>query len=225
MQLALFDLDHTLLPIDSDFEWSQFLIRLGVLDGPSHSAANQQFYQDYVAGTLDIQAFLAFALAPLAAHPLAQLQAWHAQYMAEVIQPNIRPAALQLVQKHQQAGDVCALVTATNEFVTAPIAKAFGINHLVATNIERGGLGFTGKPLGPPCFREGKITNLHAWLQSQGARFDQISKSTFYSDSANDIPLLEMVSDPVATNPDTTLQQHAQEKGWPILRLFPLKQA
>jgi HAD superfamily hydrolase (TIGR01490 family) len=223
MQLALFDLDHTLLPLDSDFEWSQFLIRLGVLDGPSHTATNQRFYDQYVAGTLDMQAFLAFALAPLAAHPLRQLQAWHAQYMREVISPVIRPEAQALVDQHRDAGDLCVLVTATNEFVTAPIANAFGIPHLVATRIERGGIGFTGRPEGEPCFREGKITNLERFLATQGTRLAAFERSTFYSDSANDIPLMSCVTHPVATNPDARLTAHAAQANWPVLALFASK--
>jgi HAD superfamily hydrolase (TIGR01490 family) len=223
MQLALFDLDHTLLPLDSDFEWSQFLIRLGVLDGPSHTATNQRFYDQYVAGTLDMQAFLAFALAPLAAHPMRQLQAWHAQYMREVISPAIRPAAQTLVDQHRDAGDLCVLVTATNEFVTAPIARAFGIPHLVATGIERGGNGFTGRPEGEPCFREGKITNLERFLAQRGTSLVAFERSTFYSDSANDIPLMSCVTHPVATNPDARLSAHAAQANWPVLQLFAPK--
>jgi HAD superfamily hydrolase (TIGR01490 family) len=221
MHLALFDLDHTLLPIDSDYEWSRFLVRTGVLDGEAYERENDRFYREYQAGTLDIQAFLRFQLAPLAAHPRATLDAWHRRFMAEVIEPRILPQARALVEEHRARGDLLALVTATNAFVTAPIARAFGIEHLVATGIEIGADGaYTGRPKGTPSFREGKIARTAEWLASLGHALDGFERSWFYSDSRNDIPLLERVTDPVATNPDDVLHATALERGWPVVRLF-----
>ena len=220
MQLALFDLDHTLLPIDSDVEWARFLVRLGVVDGPSYGQRNEYFAQQYEAGTLDIAEFLDFQLAPLARHPIALLDSWHRQFMHEVIVPAIKPPARELVAKHTARGDLCALVTATNEFVTAPIASALGLPHLLATGIERIGDRYTGRPAGLPCFREGKITKTQAWLAQSGWNLSDFERSWFYSDSANDLPLLACVTDPVATNPDLRLEQHANKNGWRVLRLF-----
>ncbi len=219
-RLALFDLDCTLLPVDSDYEWARFLIRLGVVDGPEYQRRNDVFFEQYHAGTLDIQAFLAFQLAPLATHPRAQLDAWHRQFMAEVIEPAIRPAARALIERHRADGDLMAIVTATNEFVTAPIARAFGVEHLIATGVEAGAGGYTGRPLGTPSFREGKVRRTGEWLAALGRDWDGFERSFFYSDSANDLPLLERVTDPVATNPDPRLAALAAQRGWPILRLF-----
>lgn len=219
-RLALFDLDHTLLPIDSDYEWARFLARVGVIDGEEHGRRNDEFLRQYQAGTLNITAFLEFQLAPLAAHPREALDRWHAQYMVEVIRPAIHPAARDLVNRHRDRGDLCALVTATNEFVTAPIAAEFGIPHLVATTIESADGRFTGRPRGTPSFRDGKVIRTHEWLATIGASLEGFSQSWFYSDSMNDLPLLSVVSDPVATNPDSRLETLASERGWPILRLF-----
>jgi len=219
-RLALFDLDNTLLPIDSDYEWARFLIRLGVLDGAEYERRNDVFFQQYHDGTLDILEFLAFQLAPLAAHPRRQLDAWHRRFMDEVIEPAMRPAARALVDSHRERGDLCALVTATNEFVTAPIARAFGIEHLIATGIEAHHDGYTGRPRGTPAFREGKVQRTGEWLATLGRDWQGFGQSYFYSDSANDLPLLEQVSNPVATNPDARLAALAGERGWPILRLF-----
>ena len=221
MHLALFDLDHTLLPIDSDYEWSRFLARIGALDGRARERDDERFYREYLAGTLDIDAFLRFQLAPLAAHPRQTLDAWHLRYMAEVIEPRILPQARELVERHRARGDLVALVTATNAFVTAPIARAFGIEHLVATGVEQGPDGrYTGRPEGTPSFREGKIARTSQWLASLGLALDGFERSWFYSDSRNDLPLLERVTDPVATNPDDVLHAVAIERGWPVLRLF-----
>ncbi len=221
MHLALFDLDHTLLPIDSDYEWSRFLARIGVLDGEAHERENERFYRDYLAGTLDIDAFLRFQLAPLGAHPLETLEGWHRRYMIDVIEPRILPSARELVDRHRTRGDLVALVTATNAFVTAPIARAFGIGHLVATGVERApDGGYTGRPQGTPSFREGKIVRTAEWLASLGHALGDFERSWFYSDSRNDLPLLERVTDPVATNPDDVLHAVAIERGWPVLRLF-----
>ncbi len=218
--LALFDLDHTLLPIDSDYEWARFLCRIGALDARAHQARNEHFMQQYEAGTLDIFEFLEFQLAPLARHPREILDAWHRQYMAEVIRPAMTPAARELVARHIDRGHLCALVTATNEFVTAPIAREFGLEHLVATGIESINNRFTGRPRGTPAFREGKLTRTDEWLASEGLAWAQFEQTWFYSDSANDIPLLSRVSHPVATNPDARLARVASERGWTLLRLF-----
>jgi len=220
MHLALFDLDHTLLPIDSDYEWARFLVRRGVLDGEHYERENDRFYRAYQNGSLDIFEFLQFQLAPLAAHPRATLDAWHAEYMREVIEPHITAQARDLVDQHRARGDLLALVTATNRFVTAPIARAFGIDHLVATGIEEREGQFTGRPHGTPSFREGKIARTREWLASLGHELGGFEQSFFYSDSRNDIPLLEQVTHPVATNPDAQLQAIAQERGWPVLQLF-----
>lgn len=219
-RLALFDLDYTLLPIDSDYEWARFLIRLGVVDGAEYEQRNDAFFQAYKAGTLDIQAFLEFQLAPLGAHPPEVLDRWHAQFMEEVIRPQIRPRALALVRAHLDRGDLCAIVTATNEFVTAPIARAFGIDHLIATLVEQVDGRYTGRAIGTPSFREGKIQRTDEWLAGFGRGFGDFDESWFYSDSANDIPLLERVSHPVATNPDERLAALAGERAWSVLRLF-----
>ena len=220
MQLALFDLDHTLLPIDSDVEWARFLVRLGVVDGPVYGQRNEYFAHQYEAGTLNIVEFLDFQLAPLAQHPIAVLDSWHRQFMSEVIVPSIKPAARELVATHTAQGDLCALVTATNEFVTGPIARELGLAHLLATGIERVGDRYTGQPDGVPCFREGKISKTQAWLGQLGHSLADFERSWFYSDSANDLPLMERVTDPVATNPDSRLKQHALNHGWRVLQLF-----
>ncbi|MDP3121877.1 HAD family phosphatase [Polynucleobacter sp.] len=223
-QLALFDLDHTLLPFDSDYEWGQFLVRQGVVDPIDYAQKNDQFYADYKLGKLDIDAFLRFALKPLSEHPRAKLQQWHDAFMAEVIIGKLHPAAIALVKRHQDAGDLCCVVTATNSFVTRPIVNAFGISHLVATepatvNNEASQM-FTGAVHGIPSFREGKIQRVHDWLASLGQSMEQMEKSYFYSDSPNDLPLLEVVSHPIATNPDPRLRAEAEKRQWPILELF-----
>lgn len=220
MDLALFDLDHTLLPIDSDYEWSRFLVRIGALDGASYERENDRFYHQYQAGTLDIAEFLRFQLAPLAAHPRATLDAWHRQFMREVVEPQILAPARELVERHRARGDLVAIVTATNAFVTAPIARAFGIDHLVATGVEEIDGAFTGRPHGTPSFREGKIVRTDEWLASLGRSLPEFRRSWFYSDSRNDIPLLDRVTDPVATNPDAVLHETAVARGWPVIRLF-----
>jgi HAD superfamily hydrolase (TIGR01490 family) len=219
MNLALFDLDNTLLAGDSDFEWAQFLISKGVVDRELQEAKNLQFYEDYKAGTLDIHAFLAFQLAPLARHPRAELDAWHREYMDRHIRPLISGAARALVGRHLAAGDLCAIVTATNSFVTGPIARAFGIGHLVATEPERVEGRYTGRVAGMPCFREGKIARVEAWLAGLGHRLPDFPVSSFYSDSRNDLPLLERVSRPVAVDPDETLGAAARARGWPVISL------
>ena len=219
MNLALFDLDNTLLTGDSDFEWAQFLIAKGVLDHEVHEAKNQAFYDAYKAGTLDIHAFLEFQLAPLARHDRAQLDAWHREFMETHIRPLISVAARTLVERHQAAGDLCAIVTATNSFVTGPICREFAIPHLVATIPACENGHFTGAPRGLPAFREGKIERVEAWLESLGLWWGAFSQSSFYSDSLNDLPLLAKVSHPVAVDPDDTLRVHASQHGWPVLSL------
>lgn len=217
MNLALFDLDNTLLAGDSDFEWAQFLIDRGVLDREVYAARNQTFYDQYKAGTLDIREFLDFQLKPLSRHPRPVLDAWHGEYMRERILPMIRDSARALVGQHR--GEVRVIITATNSFVTAPIARAFGIEHLIATEPEVRDGAFTGGVSGTPCFREGKIERLEAWLTGRGESLKNVIKSTFYSDSRNDLPLLERVSHPVAVDPDDALRAHAAARGWPVISL------
>jgi HAD superfamily hydrolase (TIGR01490 family) len=219
LQLALFDLDNTLLAGDSDFEWGRFLISLGVLDEELHQAQNAQFYQDYKDGTLDIHAFLEFQLKPLSTHPRAQLDAWHAQYMEKVIRPIMTERSRALVEKHRANGDLMVVITATNSFVTAPIAREFGIEHLIATTPEEVGGEFTGRVSGVPSFKEGKVTRLLQWLESRGESLQGFETSWFYSDSHNDLPLMKLVEHPVAANPDPILLAHAEEHGWPIISL------
>ncbi len=225
MNLALFDLDHTLIPTDSDHEWGRFMVKLGIVDAENFARQNDAFYADYKAGVLDIDAYLHAMLKPLAKYSRDQLADWHAQFMREVINPRIVPAAVTLVREHQDEGDLCCLVTATNAFITAPIAEAFrNIETLIACEVEtvdnhpQGA--FTGRPTGTPSYREGKIVRVEAWLASMGKQLSDFKHSYFYSDSHNDIPLLEKVTDPIATNPDDALRAHAQAKGWRILDLF-----
>ncbi|MBT9567729.1 MAG: HAD family hydrolase [Thiobacillus sp.] len=219
MNLVLFDLDNTLLAGDSDYEWGQFLIAKGVVDGPRYEAKNKAFYDDYKAGRLDIHAFLAFALHPLATHTREQLDAWHAEYMETRIKPMITQAARDLVNRHLGEADLVAVITATNSFVTGPIAREFGIANLIATDPAEKDGRFTGEVAGTPCFREGKVTRLEQFLQAHGTRLEDLSDSWFYSDSLNDLPLLEKVKHPVAVDPDPTLLAHAQDKGWPVMSL------
>ena len=220
-RLAIFDLDHTLLPLDSDYEWGRFICRIGAVDPIAFEARNAVFYQQYQNGQLDPVAYLEFAFGTLAQFPRVQLNAWHEQFMHEVIMPAIRPAALQLVQKHQDEGDETVIITATNRFVTAPIAHAFGVVNLIAAEAELTASGeFTGKPLGTPPYGHGKVVNLTAWLAAQDQSLADFGASYFYSDSQNDIPLLSVVTDPIATNPNDRLAAHARAQGWPTLNLF-----
>jgi len=221
MKLALFDLDHTLIPMDSDFEWGQFTVRLGWRDEGSFSQANQVFYDQYKAGTLDIAEYIRFATAAIREHGMSKSIAAHAQYMSDVVQKNIQNQALELVRQHQAAGDEVVIVTATNEFVTRPIAEAFGVTELIAIELARDASGLpTGEIKGVPSFREGKVARVEQWLAQRGATWDSVAQSTFYSDSINDLPLLEKVTHPVATNPDDRLRAVAQARGWPQLNLF-----
>ena len=214
--LALFDLDHTLLDGDSDVSWAQFLIEEGVLDPAEYHAKNQWFFERYKDGTLDISQFLDFQLAPLARHPRPQLDAWHSQFMQRKIRPIIHAGAAELIAKHSDA--LVALVTATNRFITAPIAAELGIPNLIATDVEEVDGAFTGKPRGTPSFREGKVARVNEWLASKGRALGDY-ESWFYSDSLNDLPLLELVDHPVAVDPDATLRARAEKRGWPIISL------
>ncbi len=219
MKLALFDLDNTLLAGDSDYEWGQFLVDQGVLERAQYEAQNREFYEQYVAGTLDIHEFLGFALRPLAQHSPAELARWHADFMRLRILPMIGEQARALVLRHADAGALCAVVTATNSFVTGPIAREFGISHLIATEPEALDGRFTGRVAGTPCFREGKVLRVEQWLGQLGLRWADLAQSAFYSDSHNDLPLLERVTHPVAVDPDETLEAEARRRGWPIMSL------
>jgi len=220
-KLALFDLDHTLLPLDSDYEWNVFTTTLGWHDPVEFNRQNDAFYAQYQAGTLDIHAYVRFATAALCAQGAANSAAAHAQFMKSVVQPAIRPQALSLLQKHQAAGDAVVIVTATNEFVTRPIAGAFGVPELIAVNLVRDPVSgwFSGEIAGTPSFREGKVARVEQWLAERGLSWATV-ESTFYSDSMNDLPLLEKVTRPVATNPEDRLRALAQARGWRILELF-----
>ena len=222
MNLALFDLDNTLLACDSDYEWGQFLVDRGVLEREAYEAQNAAFYEQYKAGTLDIHEFLGFALRPLAEHTPEDLDRWHADFMASRIRPSISAASRALVHRHLAAGDLCAVVTATNSFVSGPIAREFGVTHLVATEPEQRAGRFTGRVAGIPCFREGKIARVEDWLTAQGRRLREFPQSAFYSDSHNDLPLLELVTHPTAVDPDPKLAAVARARGWPAVSLrFP----
>jgi HAD superfamily hydrolase (TIGR01490 family) len=221
MRLTLFDLDGTLLPNDSDHAFGEFVIGLGWADAEAHRRGNDAFYAAYLAGTLDIDAYVDFATSPWRGRSAAELDAAMARFLAEVVQPQLHPAALELVRRHQAEGDLVAIVTATNEFVTRPIARLFGVDELIATELERDGAGrLTGAVRGTPSFREGKITRVDDWLAARGLTLAAFERCTFYSDSTNDLPLLENVSHPVATNPGPALAQIAQTRGWPVLNLF-----
>ena len=219
MKLVLFDLDNTLLAGDSDFEWAQFLIERGVLDREVYEARNQSFYDQYKAGTLDIHEFLDFQLKPLSRHSRTQLDGWHEQFMREKILPIVTQKGRELVAQSLHESDLVAIITATNSFVTMPIAREFGVEHLIATEPEQNGIEFTGRVEGTPSFREGKITRLDAWLKQRGLNWEDVQESWFYSDSLNDLPLLERVSHPVAVDPDATLKVHAEKFGWPEISL------
>ncbi|UCV09215.1 HAD family hydrolase [Dechloromonas denitrificans] len=221
MNLALFDLDNTLLIGDSDFEWAQFLISKGVVDRELQEARNIEFYEHYKAGTLDIYEFLIFQLAPLTRHSRAELDAWHREYMDRHIRPIISQPARQLVDEHLANGDLCAIVTATNSFVTGPIARELGVPHLIATTaaVDAANGAFSGGPRGTPSFRDGKIVRVESWLESLGLWWGSFDDSFFYSDSHNDLPLMGKVKTPVAVDPDDKLRQHSSELGWKIITL------
>lgn len=218
LRLALFDLDGTLLPGDSDHAFGEFLIAEGLADGAAYRARNDAFFADYQAGRLDIHDYVAFCTAPWRVLPLAQQAELQRRFVERVIAPQIHPAALALLRRHREAGDRIAIVTATNDFITRPVADAFGVDTLIATELERDAEGrATGAIRGVPSFRDGKIVRVEQWL---GAPLAGVGRSTFYSDSTNDLPLLDRVSHPVATNPGTGLRAEALKRGWPILDLF-----
>ncbi len=221
MNLALFDLDHTLIPMDSDHAWGRFTVSLGWRDAETFGAANEHYYRQYQNGTLDIHDYIHFATAALREQGLdAALQARN-RYLAEVVAPHIRPAALDLLAHHRALGDELVIVTATNAFVTRPIADALGVQELIAIDLEADAQGLpTGRIQGTPSFREGKVARVEQWLAARGRSWADVGRSTFYSDSINDLPLLERVTHPVATNPDDRLQAIAQQRGWRLLNLF-----
>ena len=220
MKLALFDLDHTLLPLDSDHTWGVFTTEMGWNDPAVFSQRNDEFYAHYQAGTLDIHDYVRFATRAARERGATAAAQAHARYMDEVIRPRITSEALALVRSHQLAGDTVMIVTATNEFVTRPIAQAFGVSELIAVELERDATGWiTGEIQGTPSFREGKVIRVAQWLSQHGLDWGDV-EMTFYSDSMNDLPLLEKAHHPVATNPDARLRQLATERGWRILELF-----
>lgn len=215
--LALFDLDNTLLAGDSDYAWAQFLIAEGILDAAQYEARNAAYYEQYKAGTLDILDYLSFQSTPLVGRSPEELDAWHRRFMEVEVRPMILPKAKDLIASH--AGALLAIVTATNRFITEPIAAALGVPHLIASELEQRDGRYTGRGTGVPSFQEGKIQRVHMWLSEQGLALQDFSRSFFYSDSRNDIPLLEVVTHPVAVDPDPTLQQHAMARGWPVISL------
>ena len=221
MRLTLFDLDGTLLPTDSDHAFGEFMVAIGWADGDEWRRRNDAFYADYQAGCLDLDAYVDFATSAWRDRAPGELQAARERFMRDVIAPQLRPGALGLVERHRAAGDLIAIVTATNEVVTAPIASAFGVEHLIAVELERDGDGrVTGRVRGVPSFRDGKIRRVDDWLAGLGRQLGDFERVTFYSDSTNDLPLLERATDPVATNPSPALEAIALERGWPILKLF-----
>lgn len=216
MSLAIFDLDNTLIAGDSDYLWGRFLVARGIVDGDEYERLNERFFQDYQEGCLDIGAFLRFALRPLSENARADLLAWREVFIAEIIEPVILPKAIDLVEDHRRRGDLLLIITATNAFVTAPIASRLGVPHLIATTPEEIDGRFTGDVAGIPSFREGKVTRLEQWLRETGR---DLEGSHFYSDSHNDLPLLERVTHPVAIDPDPILRERAMARGWPIRSL------
>jgi HAD superfamily hydrolase (TIGR01490 family) len=216
MALAIFDLDNTLLGGDSDFLWGRYLCENGIVDETAYRDANERFYQDYQEGRLDIMAFLAFVFTPLKEHDYDQLRTWRSAYLEEKIAPIMLPAALELVAKHKAQGDTLLIITATNSFITTPIAERFGIEHLIATEPEMVEGQFTGQVAGTPSFQHGKVERLNTWLSE---RNEDLHGSTFYSDSHNDLPLLELVDTPIAVDPDPILRETAEKRGWKILSL------
>lgn len=217
--LALFDLDNTLLAGDSDYNWSLFLISEGLLDAKTHHDRNEQFYQDYKNGCLNITEFLKFQLKPLSEHSKKFLDELHVKYMEKVIRPMMTQKAQDLVDKHKAAGDLCVIITATNSFVTKPIADAYCIEHLLGSDPEMVNGEYTGAVAGVPTFKEGKVIRLNQWLEVRGAKLSDYEVSYFYSDSHNDLPLMKLVTNPVAVDADSTLAEYAKEQGWPQISL------
>lgn len=221
MNLALFDLDGTLIPKDSDHAFGEFVITLGWADADEFRRRNNAFFDDYVAGRLDIHAYVDFATAPWRDRSAAELERATARFLESIVMPMLLPTVTGLVKRHQQAGDLVAIVTATNDFITRPIARLLAVEDLIATDLARDAGGrVTGRIQGTPAFREGKVVRVQQWLAARGLRLGDFAHSHFYSDSTNDLPLLECVSDPVATNPGPALERIAIERGWPVLKLF-----
>jgi HAD superfamily hydrolase (TIGR01490 family) len=221
LNLTLFDLDGTLIATDSDHAFGEHLVDIGWADALTYRARNDAFYADYLAGRLDQAAYIDFATAPWRARPEPEALAMREGFLARRIRPALSDRALELVQGHRAAGDLLAIVTATNEFITRPIADLFGVEHLIALELERDATGrVNGRMKGVPSFREGKVTRVEQWLRSLGRTAADFDRITFYSDSTNDLPLLEWCTHPVATNPGPSLAAAALERGWPILRLF-----
>ncbi len=219
MRLALFDLDNTLLAGDSDHAWGRFLAEVGAVDAESYTRANDDFYAQYLAGTLDIYEFCRFVFQPLVAHPLPRLEQWRGEFLRERIQPMIAPGAAKLLAQHRAAGDTLLIITATNSFVTRPIADLLGVDNLIATEPEFRDGRYTGELAATPCFQEGKIERLRDWLRDRGEPLQAMANACFYSDSRNDIPLLEAVGEPVAVDADPALAAHARQRGWPHISL------
>ncbi len=216
MTLAIFDLDNTLIGDDSDNLWGQYLVDQKLVDATDFAEKNEQFYQDYKTGTLDMDAWLHFSLAPLRNQPMAVLDAWHREFMRTVIQPVMLPKAAALIADHKARGHTLLIITATNVFITRPIAAALGIENLLGCEAEIANDMYTGKPIGVPSYREGKVTRLKEWLKEKDESMDG---AYFYSDSQHDIPLLQLVDNPIAVDPDDTLRAKAQQSGWEILSL------
>ena len=216
MRLAFFDLDNTLLGGDRDHAWGDYLCRRGILDAATYKTRNDEFYQDYLAGTLNMTDYLNFTLEILGNTDMAQLEQWHREFMRDCIEPMMLPKALELIAKHREAGDKLVVITATNRFVTAPIVAQLGIDTLLATECEMADGRYTGRTTGVPCFREGKVTRLNQWLEDNAFSLED---SYFYSDSMNDLPLLEQVANPVAVDPDDKLRAEAERRGWPVITL------
>lgn len=222
MNLCLFDLDHTLLPLDSDHEFGEFLIRVGLADPVDYRSRNDGFYRQYCEGTLVLEEYIDFTTSVWRTLSVSDQRDLQQRFMDEVIEPAIQPQALQLVQDHRDRGDQIAIVTATNEFVTRPIAEAFGVADLIAVKLVRDAQGqVTGQIDGVPSFKEGKITRVEQWLAERGQTLTDFERVSFYSDSPNDLPLLEQATDPVATNPSPALEAQAKARGWRLLYLFP----
>ncbi|PVV05824.1 MAG: phosphoserine phosphatase [gamma proteobacterium symbiont of Ctena orbiculata] len=216
MALAIFDLDNTLLAGDSDYLWGEFLVEKGIVDGETYKQENDRFYQEYKTGRLDIFEFQRFSLRPLRENTMQNLLAWRSEFLESKISPIISPQSRQLVEKHRHAGDTLLIITATNAFVTSPIAQQYGIEHLIATEPERLDGHYTGEVAGEPSFKEGKVNRLNSWLHEHR---EGLRGSWFYSDSHNDLPLLEAVEHPVAVDPDETLAEIARTRNWEILLL------
>jgi len=220
-RLALFDLDHTLLPLDSDYQWADFLARTGRAGDPAEARRrNDDLMERYNRGELTAEQAAEFMLGLLAAHSPVELAAWHEEFMRDVIRPSLTAQAVDVVRGHLAAGDLCALVTATNSFVTAPIARAFGVQHLIATDPEYRDGRYTGRIEGTPSFREGKVVRVNQWLAGMGLALGDFAESYFYSDSVNDVPLLEAETRPIAANPSPGLREIAQVRGWQVIDLF-----